>query len=382
MVLVPIGFVSDHMEVVYDLDTEALATAEKLGLPAVRAATAGRRPAVRRDGARPAASSGPRPSAARTRRARRASAACRPCWDRCPAGCCPNPRTPTARRSAVATRDRRPRTPSCSTLALDVAREAAALVRERRRGAASTVAATKTSDVDVVTEADRASEELIRARLLAARPDDAFLGEEGDDDAGTHAACAGSSTRSTAPSTSSTASRSTPSRSPPSVDGEVVAGVVLDVATGVEYTAVVADDGAGGRVPRRRADRGPGRRRRWRSGWSRTGFGYDAESARVQAAGGGPAAAAGPRHPAAGLVRARPVPRRRGHLRRVRRGGRQPLGPRRRRRWSPGAPGPRSSCTRGVGGRDAVVLCARQHGFDGRSGRCRELPGSSPGSGE
>ena len=27
VVLVPIGFVSDHMEVIYDLDTEALATA-------------------------------------------------------------------------------------------------------------------------------------------------------------------------------------------------------------------------------------------------------------------------------------------------------------------------------------------------------------------
>ena len=41
MVLVPIGFVSDHMEVIYDLDTEALATAEELDLPAVRAATPG-----------------------------------------------------------------------------------------------------------------------------------------------------------------------------------------------------------------------------------------------------------------------------------------------------------------------------------------------------
>ena len=39
--LIPIGFVSDHMEVIYDLDTEALATARKLGLPAVRAATPG-----------------------------------------------------------------------------------------------------------------------------------------------------------------------------------------------------------------------------------------------------------------------------------------------------------------------------------------------------
>ena len=41
MVIVPIGFVSDHMEVIYDLDTEALATAAELDLPAVRAATPG-----------------------------------------------------------------------------------------------------------------------------------------------------------------------------------------------------------------------------------------------------------------------------------------------------------------------------------------------------
>ena len=41
MVLVPIGFISDHMEVIYDLDTEAMATAAELGLPCERAATAG-----------------------------------------------------------------------------------------------------------------------------------------------------------------------------------------------------------------------------------------------------------------------------------------------------------------------------------------------------
>jgi len=41
VVLVPVGFVSDHMEVVYDLDTEALATAAKLGIEARRAGTAG-----------------------------------------------------------------------------------------------------------------------------------------------------------------------------------------------------------------------------------------------------------------------------------------------------------------------------------------------------
>ena len=39
--MVPVGFVSDHMEVIYDLDTEAAATAEKLDLPAMRAATPG-----------------------------------------------------------------------------------------------------------------------------------------------------------------------------------------------------------------------------------------------------------------------------------------------------------------------------------------------------
>lgn len=43
VVIAPIGFVSDHMEVVYDLDTEALETARNLGLAAVRAGTAGTR---------------------------------------------------------------------------------------------------------------------------------------------------------------------------------------------------------------------------------------------------------------------------------------------------------------------------------------------------
>ena len=40
-VIVPVGFISDHMEVMYDLDTEAKATAERLGLPFARAATVG-----------------------------------------------------------------------------------------------------------------------------------------------------------------------------------------------------------------------------------------------------------------------------------------------------------------------------------------------------
>jgi len=45
VVLVPIGFVSDHMEVVYDLDTEARQVADEIGLPMERAATAGTHPA-------------------------------------------------------------------------------------------------------------------------------------------------------------------------------------------------------------------------------------------------------------------------------------------------------------------------------------------------
>ncbi|GIH69389.1 ferrochelatase [Sphaerimonospora thailandensis] len=44
VVLVPIGFMSDHMEVVYDLDVEAAAAADKLGMALTRAATAGVHP--------------------------------------------------------------------------------------------------------------------------------------------------------------------------------------------------------------------------------------------------------------------------------------------------------------------------------------------------
>lgn len=43
VVLSPIGFISDHMEVAYDLDTEALETARELGVTAVRAGTVGTR---------------------------------------------------------------------------------------------------------------------------------------------------------------------------------------------------------------------------------------------------------------------------------------------------------------------------------------------------
>jgi ferrochelatase len=44
-VVAPIGFVSDHMEVVYDLDVEARKVAEEIGMNLVRARTAGTHPA-------------------------------------------------------------------------------------------------------------------------------------------------------------------------------------------------------------------------------------------------------------------------------------------------------------------------------------------------
>ncbi|WP_328916630.1 MULTISPECIES: ferrochelatase [unclassified Streptomyces] len=87
VVMVPIGFVSDHMEVKYDLDTEATAKAAELGLPVSRAATVGADPrfaAAVRDLVleRAATERGLHP-------ARCALGALGPSHDICPAGCCP-----------------------------------------------------------------------------------------------------------------------------------------------------------------------------------------------------------------------------------------------------------------------------------------------------
>ena len=130
-------------------------------------------------------------------------------------------------------------------LALAIAREAAVLVRERRAAGVS-VAATKTSDVDVVTEADRASEELIRRRIAEARPDDAVLGEEGDDVAGT------SGLRWVVDPIDGTVNFlyglpqyavSIAVEQEGTEGAEVVAGVVLNVATGTEYVAHLGPQG-------------------------------------------------------------------------------------------------------------------------------------------
>ena len=64
-----------------------------------------------------------------------------------------------------------------SALASEVAREAGELARTRRQEGVR-LAATKSTLADIVTEADREVEALIRERLRRARGDDGFLGEE------------------------------------------------------------------------------------------------------------------------------------------------------------------------------------------------------------
>ncbi|MGI8530637.1 MAG: ferrochelatase [Geodermatophilaceae bacterium] len=86
VVVAPIGFVSDHIEVLWDLDTEAAQTASSLGLPFARAGTAGTHPAFvsmvaellleRSDSSCPARALGSMGSS----------------HDVCPVACCPPPR--------------------------------------------------------------------------------------------------------------------------------------------------------------------------------------------------------------------------------------------------------------------------------------------------
>jgi ferrochelatase len=98
VVVVPIGFTSDHMEVVYDLDVEAREQADELGLAFARAATVGSAPefvaAIRELVLERANSVLPDQRAALGELGTS--------WDLCPAGCCPNPDGP---REAVAGRD-------------------------------------------------------------------------------------------------------------------------------------------------------------------------------------------------------------------------------------------------------------------------------------
>lgn len=68
-------------------------------------------------------------------------------------------------------------------LATEIAREAGELAHRRRREGVH-LAATKSTLADIVTDADREVEALIRARIAAVRPDDGFLGEESEAESG------------------------------------------------------------------------------------------------------------------------------------------------------------------------------------------------------
>ncbi len=94
VVIAPIGFLSDHLEVLWDLDEEAAETCRELEIPMQRAATVGIHPKFiemirelileRIDLDRP----------------RRAIGSHLPCPDICPPGCCPAPQRPMRPASA------------------------------------------------------------------------------------------------------------------------------------------------------------------------------------------------------------------------------------------------------------------------------------------
>lgn len=69
-------------------------------------------------------------------------------------------------------------------LAIDIAGEAGRLIVHERPTDLG-VAATKSTEVDIVTVMDQRSEQLLRDRLAQVRPDDGILGEEGDSVGGT-----------------------------------------------------------------------------------------------------------------------------------------------------------------------------------------------------
>ena len=162
-------------------------------------------------------------------------------------------------------------------LALRVAREAGELVRTRRLEGVR-VAATKSSATDVVTEADRASEALVLERILAARPDDGILGEEGSDRPGT------SGVRWVVDPIDGTVNYflGLPQYAVSigvEVDGRVEVGVVVNAATGAEFAAVRGRGATGDGRPLHVRDARPLDR-----AVVSTGFHYRADIRRRQAA--------------------------------------------------------------------------------------------------
>ena len=80
VVVCPIGFCSDHMEVLYDLDTEAAALCQELGMRMARASTAGSHPLF-----------------VEMIRKQVLAGVTTPILGRCSGDCCPTPQRPTSR---------------------------------------------------------------------------------------------------------------------------------------------------------------------------------------------------------------------------------------------------------------------------------------------
>ncbi len=70
-------------------------------------------------------------------------------------------------------------------VAVEVARMAGNLLRERVRAGRERTVTSKSTPTDLVSEADLASEQAIKALLATRRPDDGFVGEEGGSEQGT-----------------------------------------------------------------------------------------------------------------------------------------------------------------------------------------------------
>ncbi|HEY0485668.1 MAG TPA: inositol monophosphatase family protein [Mycobacteriales bacterium] len=161
-------------------------------------------------------------------------------------------------------------------LARDVVEKAADLVAGARAEALGRVQ-TKSSPTDPVTAADRAAEQFVVEALLAARPDDGVLGEEGGARAGT------SGVRWVLDPIDGTVNYlyGIPAYAvslAAQVDGATVAGVVRNVATGEEWTALT-----GGGAYRDGVRLGGSGETRLDRALVGTGFAYDAARRRHQA---------------------------------------------------------------------------------------------------
>src|SRR4051812_9371885 len=145
-----------------------------------------------------------------------------------------------------------------------------------KRPARPEVLITKSSPTDVVTALDQASEELIRARIKAARPDDAILGEEGGSTGGGRVRWIVDPIDGTVnflygvPEWAVSIAVE--------VDGEVIAGVVNVVPRGEIFTAAKGE-GAWLEGERLRCNTGVPLERALIA----TGFGYESRRRKVQA---------------------------------------------------------------------------------------------------